>query len=182
WQGHELANGAQELTDPLQARRRMQREQKLRAAAGLAVPPLDERLLAAMHAGLPTCAGVALGVDRLLAIKEGATELAGVLPFDWSRREPMPGASARPSTSGWPTRSSGSHWMAFLPNSSMTVEPRLKRPISSPRCRCSGFFGIICRGAPRWCGGLSGPVQRVSMPPTQKAPTRIMAIGPTAVS
>src|SRR5699024_5171689 len=85
WQGHELANGAQELTDPLQARRRMQREQKLRAAAGLAVPPLDERLLAAMHAGLPTCAGVALGVDRLLAIKEGATELAGVLPFDWSR-------------------------------------------------------------------------------------------------
>src|SRR5699024_5593850 len=67
WRGQELANGAQELTDAALARSRMQREQNQRAAAGLPLPPMDEKLLAAMAAGLPECTGVALGVDRLLA-------------------------------------------------------------------------------------------------------------------
>lgn len=86
WQGLELANGAQELTDAAVARQRMGREHAARAAAGLARPPLDGKLLAAMAAGLPTCAGVALGVDRLLAIMLGAEQLADVLPFAWQRR------------------------------------------------------------------------------------------------
>jgi len=86
WRGQELANGAQELTDAVLARERMQREQNKRAAAGLPLPPLDERLLAAMTYGMPECAGVALGVDRLLALQQNADCLADVLPFAWSRR------------------------------------------------------------------------------------------------
>lgn len=86
WQGIELANGAAELTDPVAARARMQREQKARAALGRARPPLDERLLAAMDAGLPACAGVALGVDRLLALCLEAESLAEVIPFAWPAR------------------------------------------------------------------------------------------------
>ncbi|RJS95015.1 EF-P lysine aminoacylase EpmA [Salinisphaera sp. Q1T1-3] len=86
WQGIELANGAVELTDVEQARKRMVREQQARRAAGSAVPPIDERLLQAMTAGLPRCAGVALGVDRLLALLTGAEQLADVVPFAWPAR------------------------------------------------------------------------------------------------
>lgn len=81
WQGVELANGAQELTDAAMARQRMAREQAIRVARGGPVPPVDERLLAAMAHGLPDCAGVALGVDRLLALLLGQASIAAVLPF-----------------------------------------------------------------------------------------------------
>ncbi|KEZ78861.1 EF-P lysine aminoacylase EpmA [Salinisphaera hydrothermalis] len=81
WQGVELANGARELTDAGLARQRMMREQNARAAQGSPVPPIDEALLAAMRAGLPPCAGVALGVDRLLALLQGCDAIAPVLPF-----------------------------------------------------------------------------------------------------
>lgn len=81
WQGLELANGASELTDADLARERMQREQRARAARGSPVPPMDENLLAAMTAGLPCCAGVALGVDRLLALLLDKESIAPVLPF-----------------------------------------------------------------------------------------------------
>lgn len=86
WRGIELANGAQELTDPGLARQRMHREQAARAEQGQAEPPIDERLLAAMATGLPECAGVALGVDRLLALLTGKRCLAGVMPFAWPGR------------------------------------------------------------------------------------------------
>jgi len=86
WHGQELANGAEELTDADVARQRMQREHDSRAVVGLAQPPMDEKLLAAMAHGLPACTGVALGVDRLLAITLGAQRLADVLPFAWDKR------------------------------------------------------------------------------------------------
>ncbi len=86
WQGIELANGAKELTDPRLARQRMQREQDVRIEQGQAEPPIDERLLAAMATGLPECAGVALGVDRLLALLTGKPRLAEVIPFAWPAR------------------------------------------------------------------------------------------------
>ena len=86
WQGVELANGAQELTDVAFARERMDREHRLRAKANAPETPRDDRLLAAMDAGLPRCAGVALGVDRLLALTCGFDALAPVLAFDWMRR------------------------------------------------------------------------------------------------
>lgn len=81
WQGVELANGASELQDAQLAQQRMTREQQARRQQGAAVPPMDDRLLAALSAGLPACAGVAVGVDRLLALLTGQDGLASVLPF-----------------------------------------------------------------------------------------------------
>lgn len=89
WQGVELANGASELTDAVAARHRMQREQDARAAQGSPVPPMDEELLAAMTAGLPRCAGVALGIDRLLALLQGFDAIAPVLPLASPGQEPI---------------------------------------------------------------------------------------------
>lgn len=86
WQGVELANGAVELRDAGVARQRMTREQQIKQACGLNAGPLDDRLLTALDAGLPGCAGVALGVDRLLALLLGAAGLDSVMPFAWPRR------------------------------------------------------------------------------------------------
>jgi lysyl-tRNA synthetase class 2 len=86
WQGVELANGAEELTDAAIARKRMQREQRLRTEAGGVQTCLDERLLNAMQAGMPASAGVALGVDRLLALICGFDGIGDALAFDWPRR------------------------------------------------------------------------------------------------
>ena len=81
----ELANGYHELTDAAEQRRRFQRDQVVRTGRGAPVPPLDERLLAALHAGLPGCAGVALGVERLLMALAGTDRIGDVLAFDFAR-------------------------------------------------------------------------------------------------
>lgn len=80
----ELANGFNELADPVEQRHRFERDNQMRVARGLPLVPLDENLLAAL-AQLPPCAGVALGVDRLLMRIAGKTRLHDVLsfPFDW---------------------------------------------------------------------------------------------------
>ena len=57
----------------------------MRSACGAALPPIDEALLAAMGAGLPAWAGVALGIDRLLMAMLGTARIADVLAFDFSR-------------------------------------------------------------------------------------------------
>ena len=81
WKGIELANGFDELTDSAEQRRRFQADLAWRHQAGKATPPHDERLLAALAAGLPGCSGVALGIDRLLMLKLGLPELAQAMPF-----------------------------------------------------------------------------------------------------
>jgi lysyl-tRNA synthetase class 2 len=83
--GNELANGYWEQTDPDALRSQLEAENARRTARGQTTRPLDERLLAAQREGLPECAGVALGVDRLMALKLGANSLAEVISFDWSR-------------------------------------------------------------------------------------------------
>lgn len=77
----ELANGFHELTDPEEQRRRFEADLELRREAGLEVVAIDERLLAALESGLPACAGVALGVDRLLMLESGAREVGEVISF-----------------------------------------------------------------------------------------------------
>lgn len=64
----ELANGFSELTDAKIQRSRFNKDNELRAAKGLPCYPVDEHLLAALESGLPDCAGVALGLDRLLMV------------------------------------------------------------------------------------------------------------------
>lgn len=83
--GVEIANGFHELTDPEALRRRFESDQAARQQAGREIPQIDERLLAAMTSGLPDCAGVALGVDRLFALAAGAESLAGIIAFPWDR-------------------------------------------------------------------------------------------------
>jgi lysyl-tRNA synthetase class 2 len=79
--GVEIANGFHELGDAAEQRRRFEADNAARAARGLPAMPLDERLLAALAAGLPDCSGVALGLDRLLMWLCGARHLDEVLAF-----------------------------------------------------------------------------------------------------
>jgi lysyl-tRNA synthetase class 2 len=79
----ELANGYHELTDAAEQRARFERDVTIRRARGTACPPIDGRLLAAMAAGLPDCAGVALGVERLLMALLGTDRIADTVAFDF---------------------------------------------------------------------------------------------------
>ena len=81
----ELANGYHELTDAAEQRRRLERDVAVRTGRGDGAPPIDDALLAAMGKGLPDCAGVALGIDRLLMAMLGTQRIADVLAFDFSR-------------------------------------------------------------------------------------------------
>jgi len=83
--GVELANGFVELGDAAEQRARFEAEQRARTARGLAAPELDERLLAALAHGLPPCAGVAVGFDRLLMLATGERDIAAVMPFTTGR-------------------------------------------------------------------------------------------------
>ena len=83
--GVELANGFGELTDPSEQHRRFDRDLDERRRRGLPTVRMDERLLAALEAGLPACAGVALGLDRLLMLAQGASDIAEVLAFPIDR-------------------------------------------------------------------------------------------------
>jgi lysyl-tRNA synthetase class 2 len=82
----ELANGFHELTDAAEQRRRFESELAARRRAGRHVPPLDEALLAALASGLPDCAGVAVGVDRLVALALGLDGVAGAMSFTHASR------------------------------------------------------------------------------------------------
>ncbi len=81
FRGLELANGYHELDDATEQRSRFEQANATRAAGGRSVLPIDEPLLAALERGLPDCAGVALGIDRLLMIATGADHIRGVRPF-----------------------------------------------------------------------------------------------------
>ena len=83
--GLELANGYHELTDAGEQRQRFARDNVRRREHGLPQRPLDEHLLAALEHGLPDCSGVALGVDRLLMLATGSSDIREVLAFAWER-------------------------------------------------------------------------------------------------
>lgn len=81
----ELANGYHELADAAEQRRRFERDLAVRAERGDHRPSLDERLLQALAMGFPDCAGVALGVDRLLMALLHTSKIGDVLAFDFTR-------------------------------------------------------------------------------------------------
>lgn len=79
--GVELANGFHELGCAAEQRARFQADLKQRERRALPCYPPDERLLAALSAGLPECSGVAVGFDRVLMLAAGAAHIEEVLPF-----------------------------------------------------------------------------------------------------
>ncbi len=80
-EGMELANGFHELTDTNEQQRRFNQDLKQRGAQSQPIVPMDKNLLAAISHGLPDCAGVALGIDRLLMQISEATHINKTLTF-----------------------------------------------------------------------------------------------------
>ena len=83
--GVELANGYHELTDAEEQKCRLEADQQKRKELGLPQRPLDYRLVDALAAGMPDCAGVALGVDRLIMLMLDVESIAEVISFDFPR-------------------------------------------------------------------------------------------------
>jgi lysyl-tRNA synthetase class 2 len=81
--GVELCNGFGELTDPVEQRARLKRDQETRRERGLPVYPIDERFLGALERGLPACAGNALGLDRLIALACGSRNIGSFMAFPY---------------------------------------------------------------------------------------------------
>ena len=85
YRGVELANGFYELTDAASQTARFSEDNTARARAGLALREADTYLLAALEHGLPNCSGVALGLDRLLALMLNKNSIAEVMSFNLTR-------------------------------------------------------------------------------------------------
>jgi lysyl-tRNA synthetase class 2 len=85
YRGIELANGFHELQNAAEQRKRFEKNIADRKHLGLNPLPIDEFLLAALHNGLPDCAGVALGVDRLIMLATESNTIAEVLSFNFER-------------------------------------------------------------------------------------------------
>ena len=83
--GVELANGFHELASASEQRARFNQDNAERRRMGLPAHPPDEFLLAALEAGLPECAGVALGFDRTVMLATGARTIDEVLTFPTER-------------------------------------------------------------------------------------------------
>ena len=79
--GIEIANGYWELLDADEHRQRFKTDSKIRQQRGLPAMAVDEAFLAALEHGLPECAGVALGFDRLVMLGVGAKALSHVTAF-----------------------------------------------------------------------------------------------------
>ncbi|MFT4655816.1 MAG: lysyl-tRNA synthetase class 2 [Patiriisocius sp.] len=85
FQGIELANGFHELTDGPEQLRRFEQDNVKRQHMGLEIMPIDHNFIAAIDYGLPACAGVALGIDRLLMLALNYSEIDQVIAFENSR-------------------------------------------------------------------------------------------------
>lgn len=79
--GMELANGYHELSDSKEQHDRFLKDNQFRADNCLPQIPIDQRLIAALNHNFPECAGVALGLDRLVMLATGAATIAQVISF-----------------------------------------------------------------------------------------------------
>lgn len=80
-EGVELANGFHELADANEQEQRFKRDLIARQAMGYPEVPIDYRLIDALAAGFPDCAGVALGIDRLVMLVLRAKAIDEVISF-----------------------------------------------------------------------------------------------------
>jgi len=83
--GMEIANGFHELCDASEQRQRFMQEQEIRMQQGKSITELDEYLLKALEQGIPDCAGVAIGLDRLLMVISQCPDIEDVLSFPLTR-------------------------------------------------------------------------------------------------
>ncbi len=83
--GVEIANGYLELTDACEQRERFKHDRKARELLSKTVVPVDQKFLNALNSGIPACAGVAVGLDRLLMGALGVNSIDQVLTFSWLR-------------------------------------------------------------------------------------------------
>jgi lysyl-tRNA synthetase class 2 len=83
--GVELGNGYDELADETEQNRRFENEIQIRREQNLPIPIKDFRLLNALENGLPNCAGIALGLDRILMLLTKQNTISQVLSFDITR-------------------------------------------------------------------------------------------------
>ena len=81
FKGIELANGFHELQDATEQAWRFANDLEIREQMGLPAMPVDKRFLAALQHGLPDCAGVALGIDRLIMLALKCENIFEVLSF-----------------------------------------------------------------------------------------------------
>ena len=81
FKGVELANGFHELQNPVEQRKRFESDLAYRAHHDMPIFPIDELFLKALEHGLPDCAGVALGVDRLIMLALNKQSIRDVLSF-----------------------------------------------------------------------------------------------------
>jgi lysyl-tRNA synthetase class 2 len=77
----ELANGYVELTDAAEQRHRIDSDQAKRQRLKLPVRPHDRALLASLESGLPQCAGVAVGLERLQMMHDSTDDIGDVVAF-----------------------------------------------------------------------------------------------------
>ncbi|GAA6203797.1 elongation factor P--(R)-beta-lysine ligase [Thalassotalea sp. SU-HH00458] len=82
YKGVELANGFNELTDPREQISRFETDNAKRHSLGKKDKPLDRLFLAALEHGLPACAGVAVGIDRLLMLALDKPDIASTMTFN----------------------------------------------------------------------------------------------------
>lgn len=81
FKGIELANGFHELDNPKEQLARFEQDNAKRLDMGLKQQPIDYHLISALEAGLPDCAGVALGIDRLIMLALGCDHIDQVTAF-----------------------------------------------------------------------------------------------------
>ncbi|WCP66911.1 elongation factor P--(R)-beta-lysine ligase [Vibrio tubiashii] len=81
FKGIELANGFHELDDAQEQLKRFEQDNAKRIEMGLSPQPIDHHLIAALKSGLPECAGVALGVDRLIMLAIGCDHIDQITAF-----------------------------------------------------------------------------------------------------
>lgn len=82
----ELANGYVELTDAAEQKKRMATDSDDRLRRGRPVRPEDGALLAALESGMPACAGVAVGLERLQMINDKTGDIGNVVTFTFEAR------------------------------------------------------------------------------------------------